>query len=839
MRRFARHSAALVIAAILVSGVPARAAETVERLGIGAAYDDVGRVAVMHEGRVKPLDTVAREEVSQVYGNETVTLGDPRKEVAQILGTDVARTSGDIPSKAAKWRAVGAFLGWTVRPEFWDDQPFILVDYLPLRRAVLARTIESRLKAIADKPSTPEPEKDRLRSMAVDSELTASMAAAFVRGSNLPPEDRYTIAELASKLTKGHRWLSPRELQESTITTRNEEAALPFLHWAAAANDEKERFDDNPLSSKRPTELERRGIEVARRLMTYMAYSGDRLARAGVLLIVPRPSDATYLSYTAQAIKDIRAKGSVDGLSPMQFDALAAIDGYWKLVPREDRKPPGQDVKADQKFTAWLRDSSTWVPLKTFLKSKPEDLIAAGYPEGSVRAFQAAYHGLEQAEVAAPGHVAETTASRFMTASRALGEAVSSQYPSTAIIDRETRFNAVNPFGLAPYAYGTAMVLLVLSLTCFQTTSESSPIRRAGRGAYRLAVVAMVGGIGLEIYGFYSRIRISGWAPVTNMYESVIWVALVAAALALVFELIFRQVTMALAGSAVALLCTVTAASVSLLDPGIKSLEPVLRDNFWLGTHVLAEVSSYAAFGLAWALGLIATLQYLTATYRRSPRIGELMLTMIPGLLLLTGGGAGVAASYGAFGPAWTTSDRLFYVFAVIALAGETLTLMTTLALGGEMINRLTLRAPSRRIAAQVKPLATYIYRTMQVGVLLIAVGTILGGVWADYSWGRFWGWDAKEVWALTTLIVYLIPLHGRYAGWVNSFWLVFASVVCYLSVIMAWYGVNFVLGVGLHSYGFVEGGSQGAMSVIIAGVLALPVAAAWRRTLGYRPDAR
>ncbi len=101
----------------------------------------------------------------------------------------------------------------------------------------------------------------------------------------------------------------------------------------------------------------------------------------------------------------------------------------------------------------------------------------------------------------------------------------------------------------------------------------------------------------------------------------------------------------------------------------------------------------------------------------------------------------------------------------------------------------------------------------MQVGVLLIAAGTILGGIWADYSWGRFWGWDPKEVWALITLLVYLIPLHGRFAGWFNTFALVAASVVCSLSVIMAWYGVNFVLGVGLHSYGFVEGGGQGSCS--------------------------
>ena len=78
---------------------------------------------------------------------------------------------------------------------------------------------------------------------------------------------------------------------------------------------------------------------------------------------------------------------------------------------------------------------------------------------------------------------------------------------------------------------------------------------------------------------------------------------------------------MALAGSAVALLGTITAANVPLLDPSIKSLQPVLRSNLWLTIHVLTEVSSYAAFGLAWVLGLIATLYYLTATYRRSPRL--------------------------------------------------------------------------------------------------------------------------------------------------------------------------------------------------------------------------
>jgi len=104
-------------------------------------------------------------------------------------------------------------------------------------------------------------------------------------------------------------------------------------------------------------------------------------------------------------------------------------------------------------------------------------------------------------------------------------------------------------------------------------------------------------------------------------------------------------------------------------------------------------------------------------------------------------------------------------------------------------------------------PMHFWLYRVIQLGVLLLAAGTILGGVWANYSWGRFWGWDPKETWALIALLCYITTLHGRLAGWWTQFGLVVASVLCFLAVLMAWYGVNFVLGKGLHSYGFGIGG--------------------------------
>jgi len=107
-----------------------------------------------------------------------------------------------------------------------------------------------------------------------------------------------------------------------------------------------------------------------------------------------------------------------------------------------------------------------------------------------------------------------------------------------------------------------------------------------------------------------------------------------------------------------------------------------------------------------------------------------------------------------------------------------------------------------------IKRLEHFIYRAMQLGVLFLAAGTILGGIWAHYAWGRFWGWDPKETWALISLLSYIIPLHGRLAGWMRGFALTVSSVICFLTVLMAWYGVNFILGTGLHAYGFGVGGT-------------------------------
>jgi len=100
------------------------------------------------------------------------------------------------------------------------------------------------------------------------------------------------------------------------------------------------------------------------------------------------------------------------------------------------------------------------------------------------------------------------------------------------------------------------------------------------------------------------------------------------------------------------------------------------------------------------------------------------------------------------------------------------------------------------------------IYGTLIGGVAFLSLGIILGAIWADYSWGRFWGWDPKETWSLITLLIYVIILHGKTTSWLNPKRFIVATAAAFLSVMMAWFGVNFILASGMHSYGFSQGGT-------------------------------
>jgi cytochrome c-type biogenesis protein CcsB len=290
----------------------------------------------------------------------------------------------------------------------------------------------------------------------------------------------------------------------------------------------------------------------------------------------------------------------------------------------------------------------------------------------------------------------------------ALEEFAPGHYPSIKETGVEIHYNHTHPFRWSWIFYGISFFLLLV------------PSFR------RLAVFVFGLGLVMHIYGLGLRSWIGGRAPVTNMYESVVWVSLGVAAFAWIFTLIYKGRTYLLSAAPLAILGLILADNFpAVLNPRIGPLPPVLRDNFWLTTHVLTITLGYAAFGLAMGFGHVILIRYLV----KPKSVGD------------------------------------------------------------------------------DSPLYQMLYRVLQIGVLLLAAGTILGGVWANYSWGRFWGWDPKETWALIALLVYIFALHGRFAGWWKNFGLSVWAVVGFSSIIMAWYGVNFVLGKGLHSYGFGGGG--------------------------------
>ncbi|WZO99536.1 cytochrome c biogenesis protein CcsA [Isosphaeraceae bacterium EP7] len=822
--------------------------------GGGPGYEAAGSLPLMHHGRVKPLDTMAREEIKSIYGIETIKLKGPDGEVNQT------------------WKPTAAFVDIQARPDVWDELPIILVEYLPLKRVLLAGAFESRLKAIIDSPDSPAAAKTMAQAIKPE-EVNADELRALAKVKGLDATNAKGLNDLADTLAEDHKRLTPRELQEGHVHVDGKH--LDFAQWwQQLAQKKGEAMEDN-LST-----LESKAVEVGGRLAAYQIIR-DRQIRSNPILIFPRPFNAAALKFTAKAY-DAGVKNRGQGLSPLQMEAAESLLKYWNDIQIDDRAVPGTDAKFDARFSDWMKDNSAWVPLKTILDSKPEELVEAGFPGPQVEAFRAAFAAFEEAERSSPGAVALEPAKALIASAREVGQEINPKaYPAIEEVGRELTFNEVAPFYKAQYAYGLGLVLLMLALPI---KASKTMVGRLGQALYGAGMAGFLAGIGLEIYGFYLRVMISGWAPVTNMYETVVWVALVTAVLGLVFELIYPRRVVATAATGLALLACMLAANVTLLDPNIKSLQPVLRSNYWLVIHVLCEVSSYAAFALAMGLGMIGTTYYLTATYRRSPSYSSLLLPLIPGIPLLALGWTGVQAAGGAYGTQYVNDGLGFYVVLLTAVVGGVLTGAGVFAPLGELVNRLRFRddvetgaelvagegptpgtpvastnpviaeiraraaaegpavkLDSRGLAMQatasvVKPLANYIYRTMQVGVLLIAAGTILGGVWADYSWGRFWGWDPKEVWALITLLIYLVPLHGRFAGWVNTFTLTVASVACFMSVLMAWYGVNFVLGVGLHSYGFAEKGGQGVVMAVSTGMLSYCAGAAWRRRLASVP---
>lgn len=325
----------------------------------------------------------------------------------------------------------------------------------------------------------------------------------------------------------------------------------------------------------------------------------------------------------------------------------------------------------------------------------------------------------------------------FKTKARAIAP---EKYADMRRIDLEIHLNHFHPFKWAWICYLIGVLALVAA-----TSTTWAP-------ANVLSWVFLLAGFGLHAYGMALRVYLAGRPPVSNMYETVVWVPFGCVLFGILLERVQKNRLLLACASTVAIFCLIlTDLAPTILDSSIQPLEPVLRSTFWLSTHVLIITISYAAFFLAFA-------------------VGDLML---------------------------------FYYWSDEA-----------------------------KYARQIQVGTQSIYRAIQIGVVLLAFGIILGGIWADYSWGRFWGWDPKETWALIALLGYLALLHGRLFGLVRNFGLAAGAIVAFSLVIMAWYGVNMVLGAGLHTYGFGAGGIEYVGTFVVAHLLAVTYVSAVRYPL-------
>ncbi|MDR2641853.1 MAG: cytochrome c biogenesis protein CcsA [Planctomycetaceae bacterium] len=142
---------------------------------------------------------------------------------------------------------------------------------------------------------------------------------------------------------------------------------------------------------------------------------------------------------------------------------------------------------------------------------------------------------------------------------------------------------------------------------------------------------------------------------------------------------------------------------------------------------------------------------------------------------------------------------------------------MSVIALGAVIFGRYEIKLVRGRrelkFPAMFEMFVPTVSRLIRFALLLLAVGTILGARWADYSWGRFWGWDPKEVWALITILFFAIVLHARLAKYYGRIGIVIGALFSSIAVIMTWYGINFVFKGSVHSYG---GGATNAATLFL-----------------------
>jgi len=290
-----------------------------------------------------------------------------------------------------------------------------------------------------------------------------------------------------------------------------------------------------------------------------------------------------------------------------------------------------------------------------------------------------------------------------------------SLYPGKAKISLEILYYKLDFFKrLFPFYLFLGLLLLIITvIKILYVNLKTGLITKVIVGLLILCFTGHASGLALRWY-------ISGHAPWSNGFESMIYIAWVTMLAGFIFT---RKTLIILSGTSILAALALFVAHLSWMNPEITNLIPVLK-SYWLTFHVSMITASYSFLALAAILGFLNLILYLLQTEKKH-----------------------------------------------------------------------------KTIKIKISELTGIAEQTMIVGVYLLTIGTLLGAIWANESWGRYWGWDPKETWTLISIIVYTFILHMRFVpGLKKTFIFNLASLLGYSSILMTYFGVNYYL-TGLHSY--------------------------------------
>lgn len=287
--------------------------------------------------------------------------------------------------------------------------------------------------------------------------------------------------------------------------------------------------------------------------------------------------------------------------------------------------------------------------------------------------------------------------------------------PSDDKIKAEILYNKYDIFKklFSYYMYVSVLMFIIVIVRIFKDNKALRVVTKVFTGI----VIAL---FALHTLGLIARWYVSGHAPWSDAYESMIFVGWAT----MLFGLIFgRKSSLTTASTAFVVGMILMIAHWNWMDPSIGNLQPVLN-SYWLMIHVSIIVGSYGPFTLGMILGVVA------------------LLLMI-----------------------------------------------------------FTTKANKAKMELNLKEITYINEMAITVGLVMLTIGNFLGGQWANESWGRYWGWDPKETWALISIMVYAFVIHMRFVPALRGLWIYnFMSIIAFYSILMTYFGVNFYLS-GLHSY--------------------------------------